>query len=519
MPCEPDLSAKTLAAFSIYNIVAHARILWRMQAAMHFYFGEVWFVRLLLQRAMAAVYLVAFIVVLRQFKPLLGERGLLPVPAFVERIRFRDSPSLFCWRYSDRLLDVVAWTGLLLSAVSLFGLPEQGPVWLSAATWLALWCLYLSLANVGQKFYGFGWESMLLEAGFFLIFLGPRWMRPSAIPVLALRWMLFRTELGAGLIKLRHDRCWRELTCLYYHYETQPLPNPLSWYFHRLPQWMHRFAVLFSHFVQVIVPFALFAPQPVAAIAGGLIVFHQLWLIVSGNYSWLNWLTVVLGVSAFSDSTLLWRLPVAATQTAPRPLLFEGVLYALGAATVLLSVRPALNLFSKNQVMNYSYNRYHLVNTYGAFGSVTRERYEIVMEGTDEFVLTEGTRWREYGFKAKPGEVKRMPPQIAPYHLRLDWMMWFLPFSVGVSEQGIHLRGYELWFMRLVLKLLENDPATLKLFRNNPFPDAPPRFVRALFYHYRYTGWQERKETGAWWDRRLIGVYLPPLSLEQLRRL
>src|ERR1043166_173067 len=279
------------------------------------YFDHVWLVRLLFQRALAAVYVIAFIVVLQQFKPLLGERGLLPAPHFLARVSFRDAPSLFCWRYSDRLLDAVAWIGLLFSAAALFGLTERGPIRLSRAAWLVLWFLYLSIVNVGQKFYGFGWESMLLEAGFFTAFMGPARIRPSVIPILILRWMLFRTEFGAGLIKLRHDRCWRELTCLFYHYETQPLPNPLSWYFHRLPGFMHRVAVLFSHFVQVIVPFGLFAPQPFASVAGGLIIFHQLWLIISGNYSWLNWLTVALGITAFSDSVLSF-IPIANIQTA-----------------------------------------------------------------------------------------------------------------------------------------------------------------------------------------------------------
>lgn len=482
------------------------------------YFGDVWLVRLLFQRALAAIYLIAFIAVLRQFKPLLGERGLLPVPYFLGRVSFRDAPSLFCWRYSDRLLEIAGWTGLLLSAVALVGLSEIGPIWLSMATWLVLWFLYLSIVNVGQKFYGFGWESMLLEAGFFTAFMGPAHVRPSLIPILILRWMLFRTEFGAGLIKLRHDQCWRVLTCLYYHYETQPLPNPLSWYFHRLPKWLHRFSVVFSHFVQVIVPFGLFAPQPVAAIAGTLIIVHQLLLIVSGNYSWLNWLTVALGILAFSDSTLTLAPPSAFPQTAPRPLWFEIVLYVLGGAVVLLSVKPALNLVSRNQLMNFSYNPFHLVNAYGAFGSVTRERYEIVIEGTDEALLSERTRWQEYGFKAKPDDPRRMPPQWAPYHLRLDWLVWFLPFSVGVGESGVHLRGYELWFMRLIRKLLENDAATARLFRKNPFQDAPPQFVRALFYRYRYTSRLEKKETGAWWQRRLIGAYLPPISLAQLRK-
>jgi len=478
------------------------------------YFGDVWLVRLVFQRALAALYLIAFLVVLRQFKALLGERGLLPVPAFVKHVRFLEAPSIFWWRYSDRMLDTLAWAGIALSVIALSGVSEIGPVWLSVDTWLLLWALYLSIVNVGQSFYGFGWETMLLEAGFFAAFLGPAPAKPSLIPVLILRWMLFRTELGAGLIKLRHDQCWRDLSCLFYHYETQPLPNPLSWHFNTLPRFMHQFSVLFSHFVQVIVPFGLFAPQPLASVAGGLIIFHQLWLIVSGNYSWLNWLTVVLGISAFDGSILAAVLPVTVPQTAARPLFFDGLLYVLGAATVLLSIRPVLNLFSKKQLMNYSYNRFHLVNTYGAFGRVTRKRYEIVIEGTDEPVITGQTRWQEYEFKAKPGDLRRMPPQIAPYHLRLDWLMWFLPFSVVVTQRGILVPGYETWFLRFIQKLLENDDQTLKLLRHNPFKNTRPAFVRVLFYHYRYTDWREKKESGEWWARQLIGTYLPAVSLE-----
>ncbi len=483
---------------------------------MTWYFGDVAFVRLLVQRGMAAIYVVAFLVVLQQFKPLLGERGLLPVPEYPAG--FRTAPGLFAWRYSDRLLDAVGWTGLAISACALLGLTEAGPVWLSIwlspAAWLVLWFLYLSIVNAGNRFYGFGWESMLLETGFFTAFLGPARIRPSILPLLILRWMLFRTEVGAGLIKLRHDPCWRDLTCLYYHYETQPLPNPLSWHFHRISRPMHRFSALFSHFVQVVVPFALFAPQPFAAIAGGLIIFHQLVLIVSGNYSWLNWLTVVLGFSAFSDRTLGFATHTA---LAPRPQPFEMLLYAIAAAAVLFSIQPALNLFSRHQAMNRSYNRFHLVNAYGAFGQVGRARYELVLEGTADRVVTPAAEWREYGFKAKPGDPMRRPPQIAPWHLRLDWLIWFIPFSIGITSHGIQVRGYDTWFVRFIEKLLSGDRAILKLMGTNPFPDQPPQFVRALLYHYRYTDPQEKRDTGAWWVRRELGVYLPPVSLEELR--
>jgi hypothetical protein len=465
---------------------------------MDWYFGDVWLVRLVLQRGLALIYLGAFLSASCQFRALIGEDGLLPIPRFLSRVSFRDAPSLFHFGYSDRRFAAVAWVGVALSVCALSGLSEAGPVWLSAALWLVLWAFYLSIVNVGQTFYGFGWESMLCEAGFFAVFLGPAQVTPSLIPVLALRWMLFRTELGAGLIKLRHDSCWRDLTCLYYHYETQPLPNPLSWYFHRLPKRVHRLGVLFSHFVQVVVPFGLFFPQPVAALAGALIVFHQLLLIVSGNYSWLNWLTVLLGVCAFSDAQLAALLPVELPATEPRPLPFELTLYALALVTAALSVQPIKNFFSAHQLMNHNYNALALVNAYGAFGSVTRERYEVVLEGASDEAASE---WKEYAFKAKPGDPQRRPPQVAPYHLRLDWLMWFLPLG----------GGREAWFMRLVEKLLHGDRQLLKLLRHNPFPAAPPRFIRARLFLYRFSTAREREETGAWWIREPVGNYLSPV--------
>jgi len=484
----------------------------------HSYFGEIWIARLLIQRGMAAIYLVAFIAVARQFKPLLGENGLLPVPDYLEHAGWREAPSIFCWRYSDRLLDIVAWLGLILSLCALIGLTERGPVWISMTTWLLLYVLYLSIVNVGQRFFAFGWESMLLEAGFFTAFLGPLHVQPTVIPILILRWMLFRTEVGAGLIKLRHDPCWRNLTCLYYHYETQPLPNPLSWYFHRIPAPMHRFSALASHFIQVVVPFALFAPQPAASIAGALIILHQLVLIVSGNYSWLNWLPVVLGFSALDDHILSFALPIHAPALIQRPLPFDILLYLLAALTAALSIQPALNLISPQQLMNYNYNPFHLIGAYGAFGQVGRERYEIVIEGATDRVITPATLWREYSFKAKPGDPKRTPPQIAPYHLRLDWLIWFLPFSVVVTGNGIRVSGYSRWFLNFIHKLLTADPGILRLMGANPFPENPPTFIRALFYQYRFTTADEKRRTGAWWSRQLLGTYLPPMSLEMLLR-
>jgi hypothetical protein len=464
------------------------------------YFGDVYWVRLAFQRGLGAIYLLAFLSALRQFRALIGENGLQPVPSFLARVTFREAPSVFHLGYSDRRFALVTWMGLGLSLCALSGLSELGPVWLSASVWLALWIFYLSIVNVGQTFYGFGWESMLCEAGFFAVFLGSAQVEAPLVPVLALRWMLFRTELGAGLIKLRHDRCWRDLTCLYYHYETQPLPNPFSWYFHQLPKRVHRLGVLFSHFVQIGVPFGLFLPQPCAGLAGALIVVHQLLLIVSGNYAWLNWLTVVLGITAFNDAqlALLLSLPTPVSQARAMP--YEVVLLGLALVTAGLSVRPIKNFFSRHQLMNHNYNALAIVNAYGAFGSVTRERFEVVVEGAADEA---GSEWREYEFVAKPGDPLRRPPQIAPYHVRLDWLMWFLPLG----------GGREAWFTRLVEKLLRGDRELLRLLRVNPFPGQPPRWLRARLFLYRYTTPHERRQSGAWWVREPVGSYLSPVTL------
>lgn len=484
------------------------------------YLGTVQFSGWLFQRSLAIVFLFAFVAALKQFPALLGERGLLPVRGFTKFVPFSNAPSIFQIHYSDRLLRVVSWIGIVVSTMLLLAVPDWLPWWVSTVSWLVLWVLYLSIVNVGQQFFSFGWESMLCEAAFFAAFIGPAPRVASAVPVLILRWMLFRVEFGAGMIKLRHDECWRDLTCLYYHHETQPLPNPLSSYFHRLPKRAHRYGVVFSHIVQIILPWGLFAPQPFASIAGAFIIFHQLLLIISGNYAWLNWLTVVLGITAFSDavfgdtSVSRWLYNIEPT---PHGALYSSAMYALLAITFFLSIQPALNLFSKNQLMNFSWNPLHLVNAYGAFGSISRQRYEVVIEGTADPILVGDTVWKEYEFKAKPGRLDRMPPQVAPYHLRLDWLMWFIPFSVTVRGNKVVTLGYELWFMRFMEKLLEGDRQTLDLLGSNPFPLSPPKFIRARYYLYQFTTAEEQKQTGYWWKRTLVGDYLPPLRLADLQ--
>ncbi|WP_430383682.1 lipase maturation factor family protein [Streptomyces sp. P10-4] len=459
---------------------------------------DYWLSRLVLQRALAAVYLVAFLTAALQFRALLGERGMLPIPRFTARVRFRRAPSLFQLHYSDRFFAACAWTGCAVSAALLAGADSALPLWAGILLWLVPWALYLSIVNVGQTWYAFGWESLLLETGFLAAFLGNDEVAPPIVVLFLLRWILFRVEFGAGLIKLRGDACWRKLTCLYYHHETQPMPGPLSWFFHHLPKPLHRVEVAANHVTQLVVPVLLFTPQPIASAAAALMIVTQLWLVLSGNFSWLNWITIVLALSAL-------QLPATAPSVPPAPLWYEVLVLAVAALLVFLSHRPVVNMISRRQVMNRSFDPLHLVNTYGAFGSVSRVRYEVVVEGTLDDTPRPDSDWREYAFKGKPGDPRHWPRQFAPYHLRLDWLMWFAALSPGYAGE---------WFGGLVERLLENDRDTLRLLRRSPFPpDTPPRYVRARLFRYRYTSWRELRESGACWERTFVREYLPPTRL------
>ncbi|WP_280881477.1 lipase maturation factor family protein [Streptomyces pseudovenezuelae] len=466
--------------------------------------SDYWWSRLVFQRALAGMYLVAFLTAALQFRALIGERGMLPVSRLVARVPFKQAPSLFQLHYSDRFFASCAWTGCGVSVALIAGLDSQLPLWAGMLLWLVPWALYLSIVNVGQTWYAFGWESLLLEVGFVAVLLGNDDVAPPVVLLFLLRWILFRVEFGAGLIKMHGDACWRKLTCLYHHHETQPMPGPLSWFFHHLPRPLHRVEAAANHVTQLIVPVLLFTPQPVATAAASLMILTQLWLVLSGNFSWLNWITIVLALSAL-------RLPGKAPASVPAaPLWYEVLVLAVTTLLVGLSYQPVRNMLSRRQVMNRSFDPLHLVNTYGAFGTVSRVRYEVVIEGTAEDVPREDSDWREYEFKAKPGDPRRRPRQFAPYHLRLDWLMWFAALSPAYAET---------WFGALVERLLENDRDTLRLLRHSPFPpDAPPRYVRARLFRYRYTSWRELRETGAWWERTFVREYLPPTRLAGVAR-
>lgn len=481
-----------------------------------------WLTRFVILRLLGLIYFVAFFSMAQQILPLIGENGLLPAQQFLARVEARTGssfdafmrfPSLFWVDASDSLMIGMAYAGAVLSLVVLCG-------YANALLMVVLWTVYLSFTFIGQLWYGYGWEIQLLETGFLAIFLCPLLdprpfpRRPPPVPVIWLyRWLIVRIMIGAGLIKLRGDACWRDLTCLDYHYETQPIPNPLSRVLHFMPGWFQKLGVLYNHVVELVAPWFAFWPRLARHVAGALMLSFQIVLILSGNLSFLNWLTIVPILACFDDALLRRILPRALVARAERaaeraePSRWQRLAVAALVVIVLfLSYYPVHNLFSDRQAMNTSFDRLHLVNTYGAFGSVGKERREIVFEGTDDTVLTRSTRWKEYEFKCKPGDPYRRPCIITPYHYRLDWQIWFAAMSTPQRYP---------WTIHLVWKLLHNDPGVLGLLANDPFPDAPPRHLRAVLYRYEFAPADD--PTGAWWRRTPLGVWIPPVSARDPR--
>jgi hypothetical protein len=483
-----------------------------------------WLTRFVLLRLLGCVYAAAFLSAAEQILPLIGSHGLLPVDSFLARVQnalgstsagFLRLPSVFWFVHSDTVLQTAAWIAFALACVLVAG-------YANAILLTVLWALYMSFVHVGQDWYGYGWEIQLLETGFLAIFLCPPLdgrpfpkREPPVVVIWLFRWLIFRIMLGAALIKLRGDPAWRDLTALYYHFETQPLPNPLSRWFHFLPRGMLQAGVLFNHFAELIAPWFAFFPRPFRHTAGVVLALFQFTLILGGNLSFLNWLTLVPVLACFDDSFWAGLLPralarhAAAAGALPQPgLATRRVAWALAAIIGLLSIQPVLNMISPGQIMNTSFDPLDLVNTYGAFGSVGRERLNVVFEGTDAEVPDSRAVWKAYPYRALPVALNRRPPQIAPYQPRLDWQMWFASMSTPAQYP---------WTVHLVWKLLRNDAGALSLFGGNPFPDHPPRFVRAVLYRYQFA--PPGNPEGAWWKREELALWLPPLSVDDPRLL
>lgn len=557
-------------------------------------YGSYWLTRVLFLRCLGFIYGIAFLVAFQQNDALLGENGLTPAIAFIKRVRQAHpagTPLFEIIRQHPTVFLLVSPTSANLRLVSAIGLCLSLLVTIggraNAIMMLLLWAAYFSIVTVGQTWYSFGWESQLLETGFLAIFLVPllslakfpRWTPTPLVCLWGYRWLLLRIMLGAGLIKIRGDSCWRDLTCMMYHYQTQPVPNPLSPILHATAPSFHYFETAGNHFIELVAPWLLVMPRSFRIVGGVLQVLFQMILIASGNLSFLNWLTALPAIMCFDDASLAFlfssrdlheacetqrrykeeieaplpptrKSPKGAQQTAAQASSSAPFSWArlsittrrlVGlAVTVLIvseSIPVVMNLFSPHQSMNASFNSLRIVNTYGAFGSITRSRYEVILQGTrDQFYPGSGTdtKWVDLEFTCKPGDLNRRPCVISPYHFRIDWLMWFAAFQ---SYQQCP------WLVSLAHKLLQQDRLanTLLAKGGNPFADGePPKFIRAELYLYEYeyssypsalrmllpgaqrnvdkpaSGDVERGvwEVGRHWRRKHVSSYMPPIDLK-----
>ena len=478
-----------------------------------------WLTRYVMLRLFGFIYAIAFLVAINQILPLIGSHGLLPVSNYLNQVTFAlgsrgagfmQLPSIFWWCHSDTALLSVAWIGFLLSCVVALG-------YANAPILAIVWFLYMSFVHVGQEWYGYGWEIQMLETGFLSIFLCPLLdMRPfprTAPPLLIIvlfRWLIFRIMIGAGMIKLRNDNIWRNATALYYHFETQPLPGPLSRWFHFLPHSILKIGVWFNFVAELVAPWFVFWPRIARHIAGIVLIFFQLALILSGNLSFFNWLTIVPALACFDDrfwsrvlpKSLVRKAEVAEANAIPsRP--FYIAAWIITVLISILSIRPVLNMLSSTQLMNSSFDPFEIVNTYGAFGTVGQERLNVVFEGTLDATPNDSAHWKPYIYKALPVDIYKRPPQIAPYQLHFDWQMWFAAMAKPENYP---------WTYNLVWKLLHNDPIALGFFANDPFPGEPPKYIRAVLYRYSFAKFGNAK--GVFWNRQRVGdTWLPAMSV------
>jgi len=467
---------------------------------------------------LAVVFGVAFVTLGVQLPGLVGSGGILPVSETLRSIasdprlgssRFWLMPTL-CWISSSDVALTALWVaGVGFSVLLALGI---APV----ACLIALWALYLSLAAVCREFLWFQWDGLLLEAAFLAMFLAPLALRatrsrdiPSRLAVWSTRWLLFRLLLASAAVKLTSgDPSWRDLTALRYHWETQPLPTWIAWYLHQLPLGFQRAATGMTFLVEGLVPFLIFAPRRARFLAAGIIVGHQILIALTGNYGFFNLLTIVLCVPLLDDGVWPRRQRSEGTRAhgawpawVRNPVL--GSVFLLSLVPLLAALGAPLRWLGP---LPYAYQRVtplRTVNQYGLFAVMTKERPEIQVEGS-----LDGVTWKPYAFPFKPGDPGRRPGFVAPYQPRLDWQMWFAALSDFRNE---------FWFLRFCDRLLHNAAPVIQLLSANPFPGAPPKYLRAVVYRYEFTDAATRRATGAWWRREARGLYAPVLTLEQGR--
>src|SRR6516162_865869 len=495
---------------------AMTRLLWGNDVRPPTYFAaRRWFLR-----ALGLIFLIAFVSLWVQIAGLIGSNGITPVSEFLSAARQQlDDRALsilptLCWfNSSDAFLHFLCGSGAVFSVLLICGI---APAW----SLVALVTFYLSLTIAGQTFLSFQWDILLVETGFLAILLAPWrlwWTRTneprvSRVGIFLLKLLLFKLILMSGAVKLTSgDDCWWNLRALDYHYWSQPLPNVIAWWADQHPEWFKKFSVAFCLVVELIVPFLIWSPRRLRLLACSLLIFLQLAIAATGNYNFFNLLTITLCMLLIDDAVFRRKSPPVTDHCCK----FVDRLSMCVATIVIiftlpLNARLIYSAFKPEEewspLLGSVYARaesFRIVNGYGLFRVMTKDRNEIIIEGS-----ADGIDWQSYEFKWKPGGVKRAPGWCAPYQPRLDWQMWFA--APGSYRQNP-------WFVQTVIALLHGKPRVAALFEESPFPESPPRYIRATLYRYRFTSAEEHRQTGAWWKRQALGEYLPSVSLEDVQ--
>jgi len=513
-------------------------------------------------RALAAIYFSAFLALVFQIKGLIGPHGILPAANFLAAVQRQApgltrswyAPTLFWFSSTSHFMMVVVWTGLIASIVAFLN------VWPRLSFFLCFVC-FLSFVTAAGDFSGYQSDGMLLEAGFLALFFAPRGLWPGwgihspppRAALLLLQWEWFRIYFESGIVKLLSgDPEWRHLTAMDEYYQNGPLPTFVGWYVEHLPHWFHVATAGGTLVMELAIVWMLFLPRRVRLICFCIVTPWEIGVILTANYAFLNYLVLVLGILLLDDRSLLsWipgrlrdplehvsapesaeaaeeRLSVVATTeerftpsshapnskpARPNPRDLRGIPAHLRAiriavATVLLTwiaydttaemLRmpwPDLPVFTSPII---ALEPFRIANQYGLFAVMTRGRYEIEFQGSND-----GENWTPYLFLHKPQALNEAPGLYAPYQPRFDWNLWFASLTDFQQAEIVPLTEE---------RLLEGDPDVLSLFRGNPFPKAPPRYIKAVLWQYWFTTLDEKSLNGDWWRRNLLGLYAPVLT-------
>ncbi|MCB1114066.1 MAG: lipase maturation factor family protein [Chlamydiia bacterium] len=437
-------------------------------------------------RVIGVIYFIAFFSLWRELFALYGDKGIVPIKEAMERLKlakyhFFKVPTLFWLGSSNRMIQGLVFAGMALSVFVVLDV-------LTPFSLFFLWLIYLSFTNVGSPFLNFQWDSLLTEVGFytFLFSVSPALEEP----MMWVFWLLlFRLMFSSAIVKYQaYTPHWRTLRAMDYHYESQPLPNALSFFMHGQSKRFSTFTTIFVFIVEGVVPFMIFMGDALRTAAFFILVFFQWLIILTGNFAFFNILTIALCFPLLFD-----KLP----ETTPWALGVGGIF----AFVNVLSITRLFFPFSELTPLFYKLGQWGLLHNYGLFANMTKERYEIVIEGSDD-----AEKWKAYEFFTKPQSLNKPPSQIAPLQPRVEWQLWFIPM-VPWNTAG--------WFSRFLERVLEGSPYVLSLFKVNPFPDSPPKYIRALIYNYRFNDIKTWRKTGHIWTRTYMGVYTPPIELSK----